>query len=72
KSLDGEWRFLGIDRPEDAPDGWEQESFSDASWRGVAVPGCFTMQGHSIPIYTNIEMPFSNLPPDVPDPNPTG
>lgn len=72
KSLDGEWRFLGIDRPEDAPDGWEQESFSDASWRGVAVPGCFTMQGHSTPIYTNIEMPFSNLPPDVPDANPTG
>ncbi len=72
QSLDGEWRFLGIDRPQDAPIGWEQPSFSDASWRGVAVPGCFTMQGHSKPIYTNIDMPFSNLPPDVPDANPTG
>ena len=72
QSLDGEWRFLGIDRPEDAPIDWEKQSFSDASWSNVAVPGCFTMQGHSIPIYTNIEMPFSNLPPDVPDANPTG
>ncbi len=30
------------------------------------------MQGFGKPHYTNVQMPFPNLPPDVPDDNPTG
>jgi beta-galactosidase len=30
------------------------------------------MQGFSHPHYTNVQMPFPNVPPDVPDENPTG
>ena len=72
RSLDGQWRFLGVDRPEAAPRGWEGASFRDARWREIAVPGCFTMQGFSNPIYTNIAMPFDLQPPEVPEDNPTG
>jgi beta-galactosidase len=30
------------------------------------------MQGFGKPHYTNVQMPFPNTPPDVPDDNPTG
>ncbi|MFM7061775.1 MAG: glycoside hydrolase family 2 TIM barrel-domain containing protein [Actinomycetes bacterium] len=72
RSLDGMWRFLGVDRPGAAPRGWETPAFVDARWREVAVPGCFTMQGFATPIYTNIAMPFDLQPPAVPEDNPTG
>ena len=39
----------------------------------AAVPGCWTMQGFDdLPQYTNVQMPFPGLPPDVPEHNPTG
>ncbi|MEY3361343.1 MAG: hypothetical protein RL531_1062 [Actinomycetota bacterium] len=70
--LDGQWRFLGVERPEAAPRGWEGARFRDTRWREITVPGCFTMQGFSTPIYTNIAMPFDLQPPAVPDDDPTG
>ncbi len=36
------------------------------------MPGNWTMQGYGHPHYTNVVMPFPNLPPDVPDDNPVG
>ncbi|HUF32010.1 MAG TPA: glycoside hydrolase family 2 TIM barrel-domain containing protein, partial [Acidimicrobiales bacterium] len=69
-ALDGAWAFLRRDLPEDVErddltrptDGWDQ----------VEVPGCWTMQGHDHPHYTNTQMPFPGPPPAVPDDNPTG
>ncbi len=70
--LDGTWRFAIADRPEAAPVGFESSAFDDQAWAKVAVPGCFTMQGFAAPIYTNVQMPFRPLAPQVPDDNPTG
>lgn len=71
-NLNGEWSFRLFKcpeeiRPEDLADGLDT-----ASWDRVAVPGNFTMQGYSIPHYTNVQMPFKNNYPFVPDDNPTG
>ena len=42
-------------------------------WAEADVPGCWTMQGFDdLPHYTNVQMPFPGLPPDIPDDNPTG
>ncbi len=63
--LDGEWRFQLLHRPADAvvADGW----------RPIAVPGCWTMQDTwDRPHYTNVQMPWPQRPPDVPEENPTG
>ena len=63
--LDGEWRFQLLHRPDDAvvADGW----------RAIAVPGCWTMQDTwDRPHYTNVQMPWPQRPPDVPEENPTG
>jgi beta-galactosidase len=62
--LGGNWRFQLLQAP-DAKPGTE--------WGEITVPGCWTMQGFGdVPQYTNVQMPFAGVPPDVPDDNPTG
>ena len=67
-SLDGEWKFQLLPKPDATPSN---------DWRTIPVPGLWTMIeglqpfGDS-PIYTNVQMPFDELPPLVPANNPTG
>jgi beta-galactosidase len=62
--LDGTWRFQLLDAPDAQP---------GAELGDIPVPSCWTMQGFDDPPqYTNVQMPFPGLPPDVPERNPTG
>jgi beta-galactosidase len=62
--LDGAWRFQLLGTPDAEP---------GPEWAETTVPGCWTMQGFDdLPQYTNVQMPFPGLPPDVPAHNPTG
>ena len=70
ESLDGQWAFRLRDGPQDVTVA-DVDGTTDG-WGTVAVPGCWTMQGHDRPHYTNIQMPFPGPPPSVPDANPTG
>ncbi len=72
KSLSGVWKFKLLDKPESAPEDFFQASFKDADWDDLDVPGNWTMQGYGYPHYTNVVMPFPNVPPEVPEENPTG
>ena len=67
-SLNGVWDFKILSRPEAATDAVMHE----ADWHPIDVPGNWTMQGFGHPQYTNVVMPFPNIPPDVPEVNPTG
>jgi beta-galactosidase len=67
-SLNGAWDFKILARPEEAVPGVMDEGV----WSTIQVPGNWTMQGFGKPHYTNVQMPFPNIPPDVPDDNPTG
>jgi len=69
-SLDGSWSFVLRDRPEDVTPA--DLVGPTEGWGAIEVPGCWTMQGHDRPQYTNIQMPFPGPPPSVPDANPTG
>ena len=67
-SLDGQWDFQLLRSPDDQP---------GRSWTTIPVPGLWTAQEESHhfwdrPIYTNVQMPFDELPPYVPQLNPTG
>jgi len=66
--LDGTWDFQLLKSPDLAP---------SQSWASIPVPGLWTMQPESEifwdkPIYTNVQMPFDEIPPAVPSLNPTG
>jgi beta-galactosidase len=69
-ALDGRWRFQLLPTPDTALAG---------RWAEIDVPGCWTMQEfddlHAVgdrPHYTNVQMPWPDLPPHPPDTNPTG
>mgnify|MGYP001033297132 CR=1 FL=1 len=72
KSLNGEWDFLLLDRPQDVT----PAALKAGKWRRLAVPGNWTMQlrhepyegkAFTKPHYTNIQMPFPNPYPTVPE-----
>jgi beta-galactosidase len=68
RSLDGDWEFRLVGRPDDAP----RAIGRARGWDTVSVPGLWTMLGYDIPKYTNVAMPFPERPPRVPEENPTG
>jgi beta-galactosidase len=68
QNLNGQWDFKIFPRPDAAT----EASIRAGGWASIEVPGNWTMQGFGKPHYTNVQMPFPNLPPDVPDDNPTG
>lgn len=70
--LDGQWSFRMAARPEEVS--WRDVATrtSRKRWDRVAVPGNWTLQGYGHPHYTNVQMPFPEEPPFVPEENPTG
>ncbi len=73
-SLNGEWKFLYADRPEEIPSDCYAVSFNTQSWHTIEVPGNWEMQGFGDPLFRNIPQPFPVMdPPKVPrEYNPTG
>ena len=62
--LDGTWRFQLLRRPDAEP---------SSEWAEIQVPSLWTMGGFDDkPQYTNVQMPFDGLPPEIPEDNPTG
>ncbi|HET6449843.1 MAG TPA: glycoside hydrolase family 2 TIM barrel-domain containing protein [Spirochaetia bacterium] len=76
--LDGRWRFALAENPDAVPRGagpagFAHAQFDDSSWKELQVPGTWTLQGYDKPHYTNVIMPFGNVPPSAPARhNPTG
>jgi beta-galactosidase len=66
--LTGFWDFKLLARPEEAT----RAALATGDWQQIEVPGCWTMQGFGQPQYTNVTMPFPQMPPAVPQENPTG
>lgn len=72
QSLNGEWRFQLAPRPEAVPEEFIQPEFDASGWDTLPVPSNWTMHGYDRPHYTNVQMPFPDEPPLVPEENPTG
>lgn len=71
--LNGQWKFKPFHRPEHVDDEYLCREFDDSDWAEIAVPSNWTLQGFwDRPVYTNVQMPFPNRPPLVPEENPTG
>jgi beta-galactosidase len=63
--LDGRWRFQLLPAPDTA---------ISEEWGRADVPGCWTTMDDAtdLPQYTNVQMPWPDLPPQPPSANPTG
>lgn len=69
-SLEGEWNFLMAANPETVPTTFLTDD--SLHWTTLPVPSNWTLHGHDFPHYTNVQMPFPEHPPQVPQANPTG
>ena len=65
RSLNGNWSFHWVPRPEQRPVDFYKPEFDVSGWKTIPVPSCWQMQGYGVPIYTNITYPFKNDPPRV-------
>ncbi|WP_026486918.1 glycoside hydrolase family 2 TIM barrel-domain containing protein [Caldanaerobius polysaccharolyticus] len=72
KLLSGNWKFHYAPSPAEAPEGFEQESYSVEQWDTIPVPSNWQILGYGRPNYTNVAYPFPVDPPFVPDDNPVG
>jgi len=70
--LNGQWQFKAVDRPENVALADVAMDCDRSNWDSVEVPGNWTLQGYGAPQYTNVQMPFPDEPPFVPEDNLTG
>jgi beta-galactosidase len=73
KSLSGTWKFNWVRRPADRPTEFYKPEYDVSDWHDIAVPGNWEVQGHGVPLYTDVAYPFPPDPPYIPhDWNPVG
>ena len=70
QSINGEWKFKWVEKPDDLPKHFESTGFDDALWDKFRIPATWEVNGYGYPIYVNVGYEFQNLmrpnPPIVP------
>lgn len=65
-SLNGQWQYNWVERPDQAPTDFFKEEFDATGWSEIKVPGNVELQGHGKPHYLNIEYVFPANQPHIP------
>jgi beta-galactosidase len=68
KSLNGQWKYHFSKTQLDRVSGFEATSFDDSQWTTIPVPANVEIEGHGIPLYTNIRYPWGKPTPPIVDP----
>ena len=58
RSLNGQWKFHWVPRPEERPVDFYKPTFNVNAWKEIPVPSNMEVQGYGTPIYTNFTYPF--------------
>ncbi|MHA2183999.1 MAG: glycoside hydrolase family 2 TIM barrel-domain containing protein, partial [Promethearchaeota archaeon] len=66
QTLNGNWKFNWVRKPEDRPKDFFKIKYDDSGWDTIAVPSNWQMKGYGIPIYLNIRYPRSVKKKDIP------
>lgn len=66
KSLNGIWRFYYADSVQARPVDFYKNDFDLKNWDTIQVPSNWELQGHGIPVYTNVKYMFPANPPYIP------
>ncbi len=59
KSLNGNWKFNWVIKPLERPIDFYKEDFNAGNWDEIDVPSNWQMRGYGIPIYTDVNYPYS-------------
>ncbi len=70
-SLDGDWKFNWVPKPELRPTNFFETNFNDSNWKTIPVPASWEMNGYGTPIYVSSGYPFKIDPPRVTSEPPT-
>ncbi len=54
QSLNGDWKFNWVPRPEKRPVDFYRTDFDDSAWKTIPVPSNWQMQGYGTPVYSNV------------------
>ncbi|MBN2068278.1 MAG: DUF4981 domain-containing protein [Opitutales bacterium] len=65
KGLNGVWKFAYSGTPQARPAEFYKPEFDVSSWQTITVPSNWQLQGHGVPLYTNVIYPFKVDPPRV-------
>ncbi|MDP0500843.1 MAG: glycoside hydrolase family 2 TIM barrel-domain containing protein [Verrucomicrobiota bacterium JB022] len=65
QSLDGDWKFHWVARPEERPTDFYRTDFDVSGWDTIPVPSNWELQGYGTPIYVSAGFPFKIDPPRV-------
>ena len=72
-SLNGDWRFHWVPRPDQRPTDFFEPAFDASGWDVIPVPGNWEFEGYGYPVYRDEFYSFPPKPPDIPDDdNPVG
>lgn len=64
-SLNGEWDFNLVTKPEDRPRYFFKEDYDISDWDKIKVPANWELEGFDVPIYTNVKYPHEKTPPKI-------
>ncbi|MFC1652231.1 glycoside hydrolase family 2 TIM barrel-domain containing protein [Planctomycetota bacterium] len=73
KSLNGTWMFHLAKNPSERPVDFFKNDYDIGDWGSIKVPANWEIEGHDVPIYTNVKYPHERTPPTIQDHyNPVG
>lgn len=73
QSLNGIWKFHGVPRIADVPNGFYNENYDDEHWGKMPVPGTWEFNGFGVPRYINMNFGIPKNPPYIDhEDSPTG
>ena len=73
KSLNGTWKFNLVENTAQRPEDFYMDDYDVSDWDNIKVPSNWQTEGFGVPIYLNIDYPFSQNPPRIPhEYNPVG
>ena len=70
-SLNGDWKFNWVPKPELRRTNFFATDFDDSDWKTIPVPASWEMNGYGTPIYVSSGYPFKIDPPRVTSEPPT-
>ena len=59
-SIEGNWKFNWVQNANERPLDFYSLNLDDSNWGKMPIPGCWELNGYSVPVYTNYRYEWEN------------